>query len=169
MGEHLCQAYHRDFSVTGVILRLFNVYGPGQRGDFLIPSIINQARTGRVLLKDAAPERDFVYVDDVIDACIMAGRSDSGNMEVINIGTGESHSVEAVVREVTKCFGGGLKANYTGEKRPNEIPVTVADIRKARKLLGWEPKVGFEQGIRRCVDWGRDEMAEQTFDSATHR
>lgn len=150
IGEDLCRAYWRDFSVSSCILRPFNIYGPDQKGDFLIPSIIQQARQGRIVLKDPRPRRDFIYVDDVVEAYMACLFFCEKGVEVFNIGSGESISVEDVARAVA----GPLNCDHVtflGEHRPNEVLDTVADIAKAVSTLNWIPKVSFKEGILRCL------------------
>ena len=149
IGEELCRAYWRDFSISSCILRPFNIYGPDQKGDFLIPSIIQQAKQGRIVLKDPRPCRDFVYVDDVVSAYLACmGKSGTG-VEVFNIGSGKSIAVTEVAQTVAKQFP-SVEIEFTGEQRPNEVLDTVADITKARDLLNWKPNVFFEKGIQHC-------------------
>ena len=149
IGEELCRAYWRDFSISSCILRPFNIYGPDQKGDFLIPSIIQQAKQGRIILKDPRPRRDFVYVDDVVSAYLACMEQSGTETEVFNIGSGESIAVTEVAQTVAKQFP-SVEIVFTGEQRPNEVLDTVADITKARDLLNWKPNVFFEKGIQYC-------------------
>src|ERR1035437_1248594 len=70
--ESLCEGYNRDFKVPITIFRPFNIYGTGQNPDFLIPSIIQQAKTGKIVIKDDRPKRDYIHVEDIVDAIITA-------------------------------------------------------------------------------------------------
>lgn len=150
IGEELCRAYWRDFSISSCILRPFNIYGPDQKGDFLIPSIIQQARQGRIVLKDPRPRRDFVYVDDVVSAYLACMDQGAEGVEIFNIGSGESLAVTEVAQTITKQFP-AVEVIFTGEQRPNEVLDTVADITKARNLLNWNPEVSFAQGTQCCL------------------
>jgi UDP-glucose 4-epimerase len=151
IGEDLCHAYWRDFSVPACILRPFNIYGPGQQGDFLIPSVIRQARQGRIILKDFRPKRDFVYVDDVVEAYLACLNLKEPGVNVFNIGSGQSVSVEEVVRAVVSYFP-SVETVFTGEERLNEVLDTVADITKAASLLRWAPAVSLDEGLKRCLE-----------------
>jgi len=151
LAEDLCRAYHRDFGVASTILRVFNIYGPGQTGDFLIASIVRQLQTGRIVLQDPAPRRDFVHVDDVADACMRAMAHESAGVDCFNIGSGTSISVEDLVRQLVAASGKSAAIEFTGVKRDREIPDTRCDNSKARKHLGWEPRVRLEDGIRDLV------------------
>lgn len=147
LGEELCRAYHRDFGVNSTILRLFNTYGPGQSGDFLIPSILRQLATGRIQLQDPAPKRDFVHVDDVVEACIRAASLTNPGVDCFNIGSGTSVTVQQLVELIVACSGQPVTVEFTGAKRAGEIPDSRCDIRQARERLGWEPKIRLEDGV----------------------
>lgn len=150
IGEDLCRAYWRDFSVSSFILRPFNIYGPNQKGDFLIPSIIQQARQGRIVLKDPRPRRDFVYVDDVVSAYVSCMEQSVTGVEVFNIGSGMSVAVTEIARTVAEYFP-DAETVFTGEERPNEVLDTVADITKARDLLNWVPQFSLHEGLQSCL------------------
>ena len=146
LGEELCRAYNTDFGVKCIILRPFNVYGVGQSGDLLIPTIISQLQAGKIELKDPAPKRDFVYVSDLISALIEAGKFD-GNFEIFNIGYGTSYSVKEIVDKIVQLYGKEVKMNYENERRKSEIMDVVADIGKAKEKLGWTPRVDIDNGL----------------------
>jgi nucleoside-diphosphate-sugar epimerase len=154
IGEQLCEGYNRDFDVPVVILRPFNIYGKGQNENFLIPTIIKQAKTGKILLKDAAPRRDIVYIDDVIDLLIKAIEYDQTSYEIFNVGTGVSYSVRELADMIVDLFDKRIEVEFEGEKRKNEIPDVKADISKAKKLLGWSSIVTIGEGLKRLVGNG---------------
>jgi UDP-glucose 4-epimerase len=149
--EQLCRAYHDDFGVKVVILRPFNIYGMGQDERFLIPSIVKQARTGRIVLNDPMPKRDFIYIEDMVNAYLKAIEYESSNLEVFNIGSGVSYSVRDIADIVCSVFSSNVEVEFRGKTRKNEIPDTVADISKAMELLEWEPKVSIEEGLRDII------------------
>ncbi|MFA4905567.1 MAG: NAD-dependent epimerase/dehydratase family protein [Candidatus Margulisiibacteriota bacterium] len=148
--ENLCRAYAQDFGLKVVILRPFNVYGNGQRDDFLIPSIIKQARTSNeVVVNDIRPKRDFLYIDDMVEALLAAGNYDVKSLEIFNIGYGKSWSVKEIVEHVAEAAGKKIKLVSKNIKRKGEILDLVADISKAEKSLRWRPKIGLNEGIKR--------------------
>ena len=151
LGEGLCRSYHDDHGLSCVVLRSFNLYGEGQRGGFLIPSVLEQVRTGVVKLKDPKPRRDYLYISDAIDAYVKAGEYNKTDFEVFNIGSGESYSVRDIVDRIVRAWGKETKVKYLYQRRRGEIADVVADIRKARDLLAWQPKVSSEEGIQRCL------------------
>ncbi|MBT9151685.1 MAG: GDP-6-deoxy-D-mannose reductase [candidate division WS2 bacterium] len=151
LGEELCRAYNTDFGVKCIILRPFNIYGVGQSKNFLIPSITAQLRYGKIELKDPAPKRDFIYISDVVDAYIKAGESNR-DFDVFNIGYGKSYSVEEIVDRIVCLYGKNVKVEYSSERRKHEVMDTVADIRKAKELMGWAPTVPLDEGVRRTME-----------------
>jgi nucleoside-diphosphate-sugar epimerase len=151
VGESLCEGYHRDFGIRVLMLRAFNLYGPGQDKRTVIPSIIDQAETGRILLKDPQPRRDFVYIDDMVDAYVKAIQYEATSFETFNIAGGTSYSIKQIAETIARRVGDNIKVEFTGERRKNEVMDTVADITKAKKLLAWQPKTGIEEGINLCL------------------
>ena len=147
LAEEAAQFYVSGFKVPVTILRLFNVYGPGQSAQFLIPSIVQQARAGETIrVKDLEPRRDYVYVTDVLRAVVAAlGSKQPGG--VYNVGSGVSHSVAQVIAAIQRTWGTACPVISEGVRRPGEIMDTVADITRARQQLGWEPLFDLSQGI----------------------
>ena len=152
LAEQLCARYTIDFNVPVVILRPFNIYGPAQKGDFLIPLIIRQARQGHVKLKDPKPRRDYVYIDDVVDAYMKTIEYHTTGCEAINIASGISYSVEEIATEVLEKHFPLIKVEYSGETRSDEVADTIAQISKAKNLLNWHPTTSLKEGIKSCVN-----------------
>ena len=146
--EKLCQGYSSDFDLNCVILRPFNIYGLGQGENFLIPSIINQLHQGRIELQDPKPKRDFIYVTDVIMAMIKAGNyTPRDYLDIFNVGYGKSYSVEEIVDKIVDLYGREVDVTYTGERRPNEVMDTVADITHIQDKMGWKPITSLDDGL----------------------
>ena len=162
--ENLCQGYNRDFGLKVIILRPFNVYGILQKPEFLIPSIINQIKTGKVVLKDPTPKRDFVYIDDVVSALIKCIYFKNYEVEIFNIGSGQSHSIQEIVNCITEDINFPIEVLFTGEKRKNEIQDTVADISKAKKVLNWIPEISLNEGIKKVLKYKYNNYGKETKD-----
>jgi len=158
LGEDLCKAYHEDYGLRCTMMRVFNIYGEGQSGDSLIPSILRQLPSGKVELMDPEPRRDFLYVTDVVQAYLRAGEYDRAGFNVFNIGSGASYSVDDIVRLVLQAWGREAEIRYRHQRRKSEVMDVVADFRKAKTELGWEPRVTLEQGIRRYVEWSKKSL-----------
>lgn len=151
LAESLCHACHRDFGVPVDVLRVFNAYGPGQAGEFVVPTIVEGARSGRIALADPAPRRDFVHVDDVARAFALAVRRREPAFEIFNVGSGESRSIDSVARAAARLAGRDVEIVYSGAVRADEIPDARADTGKAARMLGWRAEVGFEAGLASLI------------------
>jgi len=151
LGEELCHAYYEDHGLECVILRAFNIYGKGQNKDFLIPSIVNQINQKEIILNDPKPKRDFIHVEDVVDAYIKAAQYSGSACDVFNIGSGNSFSVDEIAQKIIAVSGRTVKVNYLDQQRKNEIADTVADITRAKEELNWEPKTTMDEGLGRCL------------------
>lgn len=147
-AELLCEAYAADYQVPVAILRPFNIYGPNQTPDSLIPSVIRQAReTGRVRVHDLEPKRDYVHVDDVVEAIVRILRAGLSGLEYYNLGCGTSYSVREVIDLVLGLLGGPCPVSSTGQTRPNEIGDCVSNSQKIAGRYGWRPRVTLAEGI----------------------
>jgi UDP-glucose 4-epimerase len=149
--ERLCACYHRDFGLRCAILRAFNIYGPGQDARFLVPSIIAQARCGKITLQNGKPRRDFIYVEDVAEAYASAIHSERDDFGVYNIGSGVSHPVSEIAEMIRRKANPNSEITYSSEARKGEVFETVADITRAKACLGWQPRTALEQGIENCI------------------
>ena len=149
--EELCKAYSTDFNIQTVILRLFNVYGPGLASHFLIPTVMGQVYKGSIELNDPRPKRDYVYVTDVVRALIATLNFQGNGCEIFNIGSGISYRVPDVVDAILRVSGVECNVTFRHVTGRDTIMDTVADYRKAKQLLNWKPNVTFEAGIREVV------------------
>lgn len=152
VGEHYARLFSLLYGLETVSLRYFNVYGPKMafEGAYVtvIAVFLKQKREGKKLTiwGDGTQTRDFTYIDDVVRANILAAKSDKvGKGEVINIGAGDNHSVNEVAEKI-----GGETVNEPPRIEPHD---TLADISKAKELLGWQPEVNFDEGVRRTIKW----------------
>ena len=156
-AEHYVFALGGLYGITTVALRIFNAYGPGQRVPPVhapvIPHFVRSLLSGASLVihGDGRQTRDFVYIDDVVDALVAAADADSVDKTVINVGSGEETSLDDLVNALAALT----------ERRPEVIhnqqlggglPRLVADLQLARRLLGYKPRVGLRDGLRRLLD-----------------
>ncbi len=151
-GEIICQAYAMNYKIDLSILRLFSIYGPGEPENFVIPKIISQIKSKKIItLGNLHPKRDFVYVDDVVNAIQLVIRKSKG-CHIYNIGTGKSNSVLNVCDNLRKISGKKFKINSIKKStRVLEAQNIMADIKKLKKL-GWKPKVSLNQGLSKCFE-----------------
>jgi UDP-glucose 4-epimerase len=161
-AEVYCQAWWRSFSVPTVSLRYFNVYGPGMdpHGPYaLVVPIFVQALLDGVppmIHGNGEQARDFTYLDDVVAATILAGSAPPAAYgQVFNVGGGQRPTS---IRELLELIARELSVDVEprfGPARAADMVRTEADVSRARKVLGYEPKVGIEEGIARTVAWFR--------------
>lgn len=153
MGELICYTYHYLYNIPVVSVRIFGpIYGPLQRFyGMAAQRFIKQVHQGKpiTVYGDGSMGRDSTYIDDEIDGIIKCLDSDI-DYGIINIGTGDPVTVMDLANNIIELFGKGEITHL--EKPPTEVPVTFADISKAKELLGYEPKVSFKEGIKRQVE-----------------
>jgi GDP-4-dehydro-6-deoxy-D-mannose reductase len=151
LAERVCAFYATSMDLRVTVIRPFNVYGSGQRPEFLIPTILDHIRNGTdIRVKDLAPCRDYVGLDDLVAALLRTIERPGGH-RVFNIGSGVSHSVRDIIDVIQAAAGTRLPVVSSEELRPDEIPDVRADITRARTILGWEPRYSLAEGIERLV------------------
>ena len=156
-AEHYVSTLGALYGIETVALRIFNAYGPGQElppsYPPVIPQLLRQAQTGGslVIFGDGTQTRDFVYVDDVVDALIAATTATDVNRAVINIGSGQEVSINDLAAKVAKAIG---KQTNILHNRGQAAGVSrlVADVRVAKELLGWMPRTDLDLGLRRTLE-----------------
>jgi UDP-glucose 4-epimerase len=156
-----------DFGVTS--LRMFSVYGPGQSFSNPYQGVLG-IFSGNVLrgepitiFGDGTQTRDFVFIDDVIDAWVRALDTPASTGGVFNVGSGHSRSINELAHSVVAAFGipPGGHGIVRAPARPGEQQTVQADIRRAQCVLGWHPRTTFESGLAQTVGWAREEFGAQ--------
>ncbi|MBM3567503.1 MAG: NAD-dependent epimerase/dehydratase family protein [Alphaproteobacteria bacterium] len=153
MAEEAATFYGRHLNVAVVALRVFNVYGPGQSRDYVIPEIMAQIMdptVATVVVADLAPRRDYVHLDDVIEAIVATCAARSG-IAVYNVGSGRSYSVADVIEVAMAATGVRKPYRDRGEVRRQEIDEVRADISAIERDLGWRPRIGLAEGLGSMV------------------
>ena len=149
LGENLCRSYNKFFNMKVMIVRPFNIYGPNQTNNFLVPFIVNQAVSGKVELSDPRPKRDLIFIDDLVELYARLADYNKSDFEIFNAGFGKSYSVKEIVDSLICNFPNKIEVNFLNIERPNEVMDTVAKVTKAKRLLDWEPKVDMNEGLYR--------------------
>jgi len=158
-GEYYCRVWTALKGLSTVSLRYFNVFGPGQAADSkyaaVFPGFISALVAGRApeLHWDGEQSRDFSYIDDVVEANILAAAADDRvDGAVMNIAGGDPKTVNEVLRAVSDAVGTWIEPERM-PRRAGDVRRTYADIARARELLGWEPRAQWEESVRATVEW----------------
>lgn len=149
--EDLCKSYSRDFGLDVIIIRPFNIYGPGQPISFLIPTIINQLKLKEINLNDPRPKRDFVYVDDFVNAIRIIIDTNFNGCNIFNVGSGKSYAISDIMNIILAVNKSKIIVKYSDVERKGEVLETVANINKITSHFGWTPKIGFNDGIKKML------------------
>lgn len=157
-GEQLCRYYHTIHGIPYTILRFATVYGPFQPELRFIPHLIKVALLGKDIPLDSGKSaRDYVYIDDAINALIRAATFKAARGQTINIGNAESVSSRKLVRIIVSLTKSPSRIKYNSiPARAGEALVWRSDISKANKLLHWKPKVSLEEGLRESIAYYRN-------------
>lgn len=150
-GENLCYLYWKNYRVPIVSLRYFTVYGPRQRPDMAIHKFVKTILNDEeiTIYGDGEQTRDFTYVDDVVEATILAAKADLKG-EVFNVGGGSRISVNELIEQIEAIVEHKAKVKYV-EKQEGDVKDTLADTSKAGKLLGWKPMTNIDKGLEKYI------------------
>jgi nucleoside-diphosphate-sugar epimerase len=158
LSERICEFHASHYSLDVSLLRPFNIFGPGQKDHFLIPHILKQVLAGKaVRIKDLAPRRDYLFIDDLVNALVKTMYGPRG-YNVFNIGSGNSLSVKEIISVIQEIAGTQLPVIDEAKKRNNEIYDVYADCTKALKYLKWRPTTTFKEGIERLIKSSRRQL-----------
>lgn len=161
-AEAITMAYHRYHKVDTKIVRIFNTYGPRMRlrDGRVVPAFVSQALTGAPLtvFGDGSQTRSFCYMDDLIEGIFRLAMSDFH--EPVNIGNPREMTIKQFGEEIIRITGSKSQMEY--RPLPVDDPkVRQPDISRAKKVLGWEPKVSFEEGIKKTIEYFRDRLKSE--------
>lgn len=165
-GEYYCSVFHNVFGLETISLRYFNVFGPHQDPSSQYAAAIPAFVTA--ILEDKSPtvfgdgeqSRDFTYIDNVVEANLLAARAKKTRGEVINIACGEAITVNAIIGMINDLLGKNIEP-VCAAPRPGDVKHSLADIAAAEKLLGFKPKVPFRQGLEVAINWYRENLVEK--------
>ena len=170
--EELCLAVGRAYGIPTVALRYFNVYGARQAlsNPYTGVAAIFASRLlngrGPVIFEDGLQSRDFVHVSDVVRANLLAVECDAADYEAVNVGTGQATTLLQVAAALARPLGCAAGPEITGGFRTGDIRHCVADISRARALLGYAPQVDVAEGMAAYGEWVRGQLAEDRFEQA---
>ena len=160
--------FHSLYGVSAVILRIFMTYGPEQNDlHKLIPySILATLRGEPPRISCGRRQVDWIFIEDVVDALITAGKIDGLNGVTLDIGSGELTTVRQIAESVTHLINPAIEPLFGAIAERPLGSVRTADVARTEKLLGWRPRVSLERGLKRTVDWYKDRFA--TFQGESH-
>ena len=153
-GEMLCAAYRSLHPIECVGLRFFTVFGPRQRPDLAIAKFARLLRAGKPLPFFGTGEtaRDYTFVDDIVRGILAAMDRSWPEFEAINLGGAHPTKLNELVAALETALGVKAKLDHKPDQ-PGDVPLTSADTRKAKAMLGWEPQVSLAEGLRRYAEW----------------
>ncbi len=157
-SEQYCRAFFIGYGLEAVALRYFNVFGPRQDPDSpysaVIPRFITALRNGQrpTIYGDGLQSRDFTYVQNVVDGNLLAATSPGVGGEVFNVARGDNYSLLDLVDALKRILGVDLTPIFE-KPRAGDVRHSRADVSKAREMFGFEPRVGFEEGLRLTAEW----------------
>ena len=153
-GEHLCGNYAHLYGMNVVCLRFFTVYGPGQRPDLAIHKFTDSIYRGKSIPQfgDGSTRRDYTYVDDIVQGVLGALRYEGPKFDIFNLGENQTTTLSELILEIEKALGKKAIIERLPEQQ-GDMPLTAADITKARSLLGYNPQTKIREGIPKFVEW----------------
>ena len=159
-NEVMAHVYHKLYDMNIIMLRFFTVYGPKQRPDLAINKFTRLMLEGKEIpmFGDGTTSRDYTYVDDIVNGIIKSCEYTLNNKnvyEILNIGNSSPTSLKEMINTIAKVLGVEPKIKQL-PMQPGDVDRTFADISKAKKLIGYEPKTTFEEGIRKFVNWYKE-------------
>ena len=153
-GEFLCSTYSHLYNLRVVALRYFTVYGPRQRPDLAIHQFTRRIYAGQPIdqFGDGSTRRDYTYIDDVIQGTMAALQYEGSLFDIFNLGENDTIQLKDLIAAIEKALGKKAKINQLPEQ-PGDMPLTCADISKARKLLAYKPTTRLSDGLPRFIEW----------------
>jgi UDP-glucuronate 4-epimerase len=153
-GEAACHVYSHLFGIRVVCLRFFTVYGARQRPDLAIHKFARLITEGRPIpvFGDGSTRRDYTYIDDIISGVVAALNYDQSQFEIINLGESETTELGRLIELLEHALNREAVIDRQ-PPQPGDVPVTYADVSKARRLLGYDPKTKIEAGIEKFAQW----------------
>jgi UDP-glucuronate 4-epimerase len=153
-GEQLCGNYAHLYGMRVVCLRFFTVYGPGQRPDLAIHKFTDSIHRGQPIPQygDGSTRRDYTYIDDIVQGVAGALRYEGPAFDIFNLGENQTTTLSELIIEIEKALGKKAIIERHPEQQ-GDMPLTAADITKARQFLGYNPQTKIREGIPKFVEW----------------
>ncbi len=162
-GEHYCSCWWHVYGLETISLRYFNVFGPRQDPNSqyaaVIPAFVTRMLQGQrpVIYGDGEQSRDFCFIDNVVNANMRAAEAPQVQGDVVNVACAERTTLNEIVAQINELIGTDIQPEYA-EVRPGDVRHSLADIAHTKDVLGYEPVVYFADGLRRSIDWYRENL-----------
>ena len=168
-GEFLCSTYSHLYRMRIVALRFFTVYGARQRPDLAIHQFTRRICEGQPIdqFGDGSTRRDYTYIDDIIQGVMGAFRYDGPLFDIFNLGESDTIELRQLIEAIEEALGRKAQIRVLPEQ-PGDVPLTCADISKARKLLGYDPKTPLHVGLPKFVEWFLENQRQRPTSKAQH-
>ena len=153
-GELLCYTYSHLYNIEATCLRFFTVFGPRQRPEMAVAKFTRAVARDRpiTLFGDGSSERDYTYIDDIIDGTMAAVENDLPGFRIYNLGGSRTRTLLGLVQAIEDALGKKAKKELENDQ-PGDVPITYADVERAGAELGYSPKITLEEGLARYVEW----------------
>lgn len=157
-ADRYCYAYWNTYHIPVAVIRPFNTYGPRHTYD-VIPKFIDLALRCKTLTihGNGKQTRDFTYIDDMIEAFLIMGSHANAIGKAVNFGTGKDVSVNYIAKKIKEISGNNFKIVHTKD-RTSQVKRLCCDYSLAKKLFGWKPKIGIGEGLRRNIEWAKEDL-----------
>jgi len=170
--EELCLSIGRAYKIPTVALRYFNAFGPRQSlsnpytgvGAIFLSRVKND--NPPCIYEDGFQARDFIYISDLVEANILAMKKPQADYKIFNVGRGEPITILKIAQTIIKLLNKKIKPKVLNKFRNGDIRCCYADITKIKKYLGFSPKVSFEQGMKKLINWSYDQKSLDLYEKA---
>jgi UDP-glucose 4-epimerase len=165
-GENYCKAFYESYGLSTSVVRYSNVFGTAQRPDNPYCGVVSKFFEAAMnnesprIHGDGEQTRDFTYIDDVVEATLLAAFMAKAEGQVYNVGTGRETTINQLARMIIEITGAGVEPSYIDRRDIDNIRRRVVNIEKIRRELRWAPSVTVEQGLRRTYQWLRENIKE---------
>ncbi|MFT4176359.1 MAG: SDR family NAD(P)-dependent oxidoreductase [Luteolibacter sp.] len=160
MGEQLCSNYSHLYGIRCICLRFFTVYGPRQRPDLAISKFTRLILNDQPIDQygDGSTARDYTFIEDIIAGVMAAGHYTASDFEIVNLGGSAANTLSELIANIEDILGKKAQINYLPDQ-PGDVPLTYADVSRAKQLFGYSPGTPLRKGLERYVEWVKQRTA----------
>jgi UDP-glucose 4-epimerase len=162
-AEYYCSCFAHVYGLETISLRYFNVFGPRQDPNSAyaaaIPAFLARMLRGEqpIIFGDGEQSRDFCYIDNVLDANLRSFQADKLNGEMVNVACGERITLNRIITLINRQLGTEIEPEYQ-DPRPGDVRHSLADVSAAQRVIGYKPRILFDEGLALSIDWYRQSL-----------